>query len=101
MPGERRRRFDAHEIPGIVEAPLARAIGGKPLVADDDDQDFAGRHRAFDRFDEIDAGLDSFDVHEHALGTEMTGKPIVEAAGVAGGVLPSIADEYALHRVRF
>ena len=53
------------------------------------------------RFDEVEARLDAFDVHEYALGAEVAGQPIVEAAGVAGGILPSIADEYAFHRGRF
>ena len=99
--GERRRSFDADKVLGIVQPALARAIGGEPSAADDDDQHFAGRYGAFERFDEVEAGLDAFDVHEHALGAEVADQPIVEATGVAGSILPSIADEYAFHRWRF
>jgi len=101
MPGERRRGFDADKVLGVVQPALARVIGGEPSGADDDDQHFAGRYRAFERFDEVEAGLDAFDVHEHALGAKVPGEPVVQAAGIAGGVLPSIADEYAFHREGF
>jgi hypothetical protein len=77
------------------------AVGREPSGADDDDQHFAGRNGALDRFDEVEARLDAFDVHEHTLGPEVAGQPVVEAAGIAGGILPSIADEDAFHRGRF
>ena len=73
---ERRRGFDAHEILGIVQAPLARGVRSEPFIADDDDQNFARRDRAFDRIDEIDARLDAFDIHEHAVSAEVPGQVI-------------------------
>ena len=95
--GERRRRFDPHEIARIVQPPCAGGIRDEPVLADDHDQDFAGADRALERIDEIDTGLDAFDVHEDAIRAEVGGQPIVEPAGVAGGVVTSIADKDALH----
>ncbi len=66
--GERRCSFDSHEIGRIVQAPLAGAIRDEPILADQHDQDFAGPDRTFERIDEIDTGLDPFDVHENAIG---------------------------------
>ncbi len=96
---ERGRRFESHEVRGIVEPALAVGILGEPVVADDDDQDLAGADGALDRVDEIRARVDSLDVHEHAGGAEVRSEPIVQAAGVAGRVVTPIAyEDAALHR---
>jgi len=69
---QRDASLQADEVIGIVEPPVPGAIGsGSPLVTDDDDQHAARSHGVFDCLDEINAGLDTLDVHEHTLRAEV------------------------------
>ena len=92
--------LEADEVVGIIEPPASCGIGGRrPLVADDDDEHLAGTDRRLDRGDEIDPGLDSLDIHEDAIGTEMRRQAVVDPARIAGRVVTSIADEDSVHAV--
>ena len=50
-----------------------------------------------DRLDEVLAGLDRIDVHEHEVTAQVSGEPIEQAARVRRAVLAPIVDEETGH----
>jgi hypothetical protein len=95
--GERRRSFDAHEVAGIIEATPPCVVRSEPVLADEDDDDFARGERMLDGIDKIDTRLDPLDIHKNAVGTEVSGEPIIEPTRITGRIVAPVADEYAVH----
>jgi hypothetical protein len=90
--------LQADEVVRIIQPPAPGGVGDvEPFVADQDDQHPARGDGLFDRDDEISAGLDALHIHEHPVGAEVGHQPVVQAAGIAGGVVAAIADENAIH----
>ena len=79
---------------GVVEATAAVRIGdGQPVLADQRQQHVAGPDRAGDHLNEVVAQLDRVDVLEDLPAAVVVGEPVVEPAGLLGGLIAPVADE--------
>ena len=83
-----------HEVPGPVDAPAAFVVGGRqPVRPDDAEHDVGGGDRVDDDPLVVRTDLGRLHVHEHLGGAEVGAEGVVQAAGVRGRVLTSVADE--------
>jgi len=99
---ERACRLESDEIIGVVQAPLAFSVGGaQPALADDGEQHAAGSDLLLDDAAKVAARLDSGDVHEDGIPAEALAQVLKQAAGVALGIIPAIADKDRAHRAPF
>src|SRR6185312_11541356 len=95
---ERGLHLQADEVVGVLEPAGAAGVGDRrPLRANNGQQHVAGVERFVDALREVLSRLDGADVHEDRALAEVAGKRVVQAAGITGRVLPSIADEDAAH----
>ena len=88
--------LQSNKISIVIKTSMASHIGGaQPVLADDGNAYLAGAHRLPDRFGEVSPCRDRVDVHENRLATETGAQCVVQAAGVAGGVVTPVTDEDA------
>jgi hypothetical protein len=64
-------------------------------VADQHDQHLARAHRLLDGIDEVDAGIEGIDVHEHPA-RKAAAQPVEQPSRVARAVFTAIVDEDVL-----
>jgi hypothetical protein len=64
-----------------------------PLVSDYRQQHITGADGVLDALVEVDSRLDRIDVHEDGSAAEPIHEPVVQATGVPGRVIASVADE--------
>jgi hypothetical protein len=96
---ERFGDFEARDVVGIGEAPLAggRIAEVEPLAADQDQDGVRGIDARSQRRAPVHAGHDLRDVHEDVAGPEFEAEAIVEAPGVARALAASVAQEDVRH----
>jgi len=96
---QRACRLEPDEIVGVVQAALAFLVGrGQPGLADNREQHAAGSDLLLYDAAEVAARLDARHVHEDRVLAEALAQVLEQAAGMALGVVPPIADENRAHR---
>ena len=106
LPGAHRNDHDAalqgrgdllmHVIPATRTGAGRHEI--HPAGPDDDDEHGAAHERLVELAVETLPGEQLVDIHKDVGLAEAAGQPIVNAAGVARDVIPTIADEDTCHR---
>ncbi len=93
-PGQRCLQLHPDEVRRVVQATPAGPVDhGRPGRPDQRDHDIARVDRLLHDADEVGARLDGVDVHEQPAGPEPRGERLIEPAGMAGRILPPVADE--------
>ena len=88
----------AHQVVGVVDAPLARSVdGARPARADHRQHTVGARQRLIQRVHKVLARPQIAHVHEDTPGAEALGQAVLQPASVAGAVIAPVADEDALH----
>jgi hypothetical protein len=91
-----RLELQPDEVVGVLEPSPAVSVGRRdPLRADHRQQHLAGADRTGDDLGEVDPQVDGGDIHEHPLGAEALGEPVVQPSGEVAALLTPIADEDA------
>ena len=97
---EGREKLAPNEVVGVIDAPPPSVAALQPLRPDEGEHDVAAIERSDEHFGEVPPGLDVVDVKEDLILTEARDERVVDAEGIAGGVIASVAHEDPRRRGR-
>ena len=91
---QRRPNLDAHEVIGVVQAPMTLFVARiEPVRTDNRKEHVALRNLLNEHFVEIDAERDGVNVHKQEIAAELPLQVVVYSARVACTVVATITNE--------